>query len=746
MAEPPTASPELAAPGARDELLATKLHIPRTRPDFVARPQLTDRLTNGTAGAIVLVCAPAGFGKTTLLADWARRSQRPVAWLSLDEADNDPARFWRHVAAALERVREGVGERVAGLLRPPPRSFEAVVTALLNELAAQPAEVALMLDDYHAIEAEPVHGSLVFLLEHLPPSLCLVLASRIDPPLPLARLRARRQLVEVRAADLRFTPEEAAELLHSAAGLDLPEAAVAALAERTEGWVAGLQLAALSLRGRTDVAGFLQSFTGSHRYVMDYLAEEVLDRQPAEVRSFLLETSVLERLCGSLCDAVIGRTDSQQLLEAIERANLFLMPLDEVRGWWRYHHLFADLLRARLARERPERVPALHRAAAAWSEAHGLVDDAIRHALAADDHEWVLRVAEQHITAAMARSEGATLTRWLAALPTEVVRSRPRLCLLQAYRALGEGRPVPLQRWLQDAEQALAAADAAAAAPSEPAPVGWAAGWLTNVPGSLAVLRAELARLRGEPKRTIELAREALAGLPAGRHILRSLASWNLARGRWLAGELAEAEPALAHIVAERLAIGEHYLALIACWDLGRVQATQGRLRAATATYRRALESGAEAGPAAHPAVGIAHVGLAEVLCEQDELDAALDQVTEGVQRCRQLAYPLPLTAGLVTLARIRQVRGDWAGALAAIAEAGEVGPSPEVVDLFNPAPVQRARLLLADGEVDQAARWAGHPRAGRRRRAELREGARAPGPRAGAADPTTTAAGTRAA
>jgi LuxR family maltose regulon positive regulatory protein len=311
---------------------------------------------------------------------------------------------------------------------------------------------------------------------------------------------------------------------------------------------------------------------------------------------------------------------------------------------------------------------------------------------------------------------------------------------------LGEGRPVPLQRWLQDAEQALAAADAAAAAPSEPAPVGWAAGWLTNVPGSLAVLRAELARLRGEPKRTIELAREALAGLPAGRHILRSLASWNLARGRWLAGELAEAEPALAHIVAERLAIGEHYLALIACWDLGRVQATQGRLRAATATYRRALESGAEAGPAAHPAVGIAHVGLAEVLCEQDELDAALDQVTEGVQRCRQLAYPLPLTAGLVTLARIRQVRGDWAGALAAIAEAGEVGPSPEVVDLFNPAPVQRARLLLADGEVDQAARWAGHPRAGRRRRAELREGARAPGPRAGAADPTTTAAGTRAA
>jgi LuxR family maltose regulon positive regulatory protein len=706
MAEPPATTPSAAATAAPAELLATKLHIPRTRPGFVVRPRLADRLAQAQGGELTLVCAPAGFGKTALLADWARRDPRRVAWLSLDAADNDPSRFWRHVAAALDRVRAGVAERVAGLLRPPPRLFEAVVTALINELAAQPNEVALVLDDYHAIQAGPVHASLVFLLEHLPPSLCLVLASRADPPLPLARLRARGQLTEVRAADLRFTAQEAAELLRAAVGSDLPEAAVAALEDRTEGWVAGLQLAALSLRGRTDIAGFLQSFSGSHRHVMDYLAEEVLDRQPEPLRTFLLETSVLERLSGSLCEAVTGRADSQQLLEQVERANLFLMPLDEGRGWWRYHQLFADLLHARLARERPERLPALHRAAAAWSEEHGLVDDAVRHALAVD-HEQVLRVAEQHITAAMARSEGATLTRWLAALPTEVVRSRPRLCLLQAYRAVGDGQPGPLQRWLDDAERAVAAGGAATApAPSAPAPAGWAAGWLTNVPGSLAVLRAELARLRGEPNRTIELARQALAGLPAGRHILRSLAAWNLARGHWLAGELAQAERALVDIVAERLAVGEHYLALIACWDLGRVQAAQGRLRAATATYRRALGLGAQAGQAAHPVLGIAHVGLAEVLCEQDELEAALDQATEGVQRCRQLANSLPLTAGLATLARIRQARGDRSGAMAAIAEAGEVGPSAEVVDLFNPVQVQRARLLLADDEVDQAARW----------------------------------------
>jgi LuxR family transcriptional regulator, maltose regulon positive regulatory protein len=707
MVEPPATTSSAAATAAPDALLASKLHLPRTRPGFVARARLADRLAQAYEGELTLVCAPAGFGKTALLADWARRSQRPVAWLSLDEGDNDPVRFWRHVAAALDRVRAGVGERVAGLLRPPPRSFEAVVTALVNELATQPNEVALVLDDYHLVHAPPVHGSVEFLLEHLPPSLCLVLAGRADPPLPLARLRARGQLTEVRAGDLRFTPEEAAELLRSAVGPDLPEATVAALEDRTEGWVAGLQLAALSLRGRTDIAGFLQSFSGSHRYVLDYLTEEVLDRQPEPLRGFLLETSILERLSGPLCAAVTGRADSQQLLEQVERANLFLLPLDEVRGWWRYHQLFADLLRARLAREQPERLPALHRAAAAWSEEHGLVDDAVRHALAVNDHESVLRVVEQHITAAMARSEGATLNRWHTALPIEVVRSRPRLCLLQAYRAVGDGQPGPLQRWLDDAERAVAAGrDAATAALSEPAPAGWAAGWLTNVPGSLAVLRAELARLRGEPHRTIELARQALARLPAGRHILRSLADWNLARGYWLAGELTEAERALDAIVAERRAAGEHYLALIACWDLGRVQAAKGRLRAAAATYRGALGLGAEAGPGAHPALGIAHVGLAEVLCEQDELEAALDQVTEGVQRCRQLANSLPLSAGLATLARIRQARGDRPSAMAAITEAGEVGPSPEVVDLFNPVPVQRARLLLADGEVDQAARW----------------------------------------
>ena len=349
-----------AATSERDVLLATKLNVPGLRPDLVPRPRLAQRLDEGRGRGLVLVCAPAGYGKTVLLAEWVRRGRHPVAWLSLDAGDNDPARFWRHTVAALDRVRPGISERMGPLLGPPaPPSFEPLVTALINEVAGQPdADEALLLvlDDYHVISSQLVHASLGFLLEHRPPGLHLALTSRSDPPLALARLRARGQLTELRAAELRFTPGEAAALLQQVAAapggarLDapLPDAVAAALAARTEGWAAGLQLAGLSLRGQADVDGFVAAFTGSHRYVLDYLAEEVLERQPGRVREFLLETSVLERLSGELCDAVTGRPGSQALLEQVERAGLFVVPLDEVRGWWRYHHLFADLLRARL--------------------------------------------------------------------------------------------------------------------------------------------------------------------------------------------------------------------------------------------------------------------------------------------------------------------------------------------------------------------------------------------------------------
>ena len=445
MAETPAAAPAGVAVSGHDVLLATKLHLPRPRPGFVPRPRLVSRLDEGLDRGLVLVCAPAGYGKTVALADWARRSGRPVAWLSLDAGDNDPVRFWRYVVAAVGPARPGVAGRLLPLFGPPPpSSFDGPVTALINELAAQPGdgEAVLILDDYHLIDAGPVHESLLLLAEHLPPGLRLVLASRSDPPLPLGRLRARGQLAELRAAELRFTADEAAALLQQAAegaGTALSDADVAALTARTEGWAAGLQLAGLSLRGQADTAGFVAAFSGSHRYVLDYLAGEVLDHLDGQMRDFLLETSVLERLSGELCDTVTGRTGSQALLERVERAGLFLVPLDEARGWWRYHHLFAGLLRARLQAGRPARVAALHRAAAAWHQEHDLADDAVRHALAAGDAVWAARLIEQHFDAALQQGQRATIHRWLAALPADLVHARARLVLAQAWMAVVGG-------------------------------------------------------------------------------------------------------------------------------------------------------------------------------------------------------------------------------------------------------------------------------------------------------------------
>ena len=709
MAEPPAAAPVGVAMSEQDVLLATKLHVPRPQPGFVPRPRLVDRLDEGLARRLVVVCAPAGFGKTALLAGWVRSGNHPVAWLSLDTADNDPARFWRHTVAALDRACPGIAERGGPLLGPPPpSSFEGLVTALVNELDARPGEdeVLLVFDDYHLIDAQPVHASVEFLLEHLPTGLRLVLASRSDPPLPLARLRARGQLAEVRDGELRFTPDEAAALLREAAGPVLPEAASAALAARTEGWAAGLQLAALSLRGQPDPAGFVAAFSGSHRYVLDYLAGEVLERQSELVRGFLLETSVLERLSGGLCDAVTGRDDGQAMLEQVERAGLFLVPLDEVRGWWRYHQLFADLLRARLQAEQPGRVPALHRAAAAWSEEHGLAGDAVRHALAAGDPAWAARLIERHVDALLLRSEGATVERWLAALPAGLAGSRPRLLLAQAWMALDGSDVEAAEVALEAAERARAGAAGVADEPFEPS-AGRAVSPLANVPAAVALGRAYLAVLRGDDEGTAAFASRALAEVGEGEWLLESITRGQLARAQWLRGQLADAEHALSSAIARGRAAGQPTVAAWRCQDLGQVQRAQGRLDAAVLTYQEALDFTAPPGRPALPAAGIAYVGLAEVAYQRGELDDALRHVTEGIAACRQMNFTPSLAAGLATLAWIRQANGDPAGALEAIGEAGRAAPGPAVTGLLNPIPAQHARLLLAQGEVAAAAQWA---------------------------------------
>ena len=708
MAEPPAAAGPGTAAAERDVLLATKLHVPGPRPGFVPRPRLVQALGEGLARRLILVCAPAGSGKTALLADWAPSGNRPVAWLSLDAADNDPVRFWRHTVAALDRARPGIGERVGLLLGPPaPASFEGLVTALINELAAQPGdgEVLLVLDDYHLIDAQPVHASLAFLLEHLPPGLHLVLASRADPPLPLARLRAGGQLAELRTGDLRFSAEEAAALLRESAGADLPAAAVAALAARTEGWAAGLQLAALSLAGQADPAGFVAAFSGSHRYVLDYLAEEVLERQSEELRTFLLETSLLERLSGGLCDAVTGRDGGQAMLEQVERANLFLVPLDEVRGWWRYHPLFADLLRARLQQQRPGRVAGLHRAAAAWCEDHGLADDAVRHALAAGDAAWSTRLVERHADAFLLRSEGATLQRWLAALPAGLAGSRPRLLLAQARLALLSHRVEAAEVALDAAERALASAPGVADEPFEPS-VGRAASHLANVPAAIALGRTLLAVLHGDAERAITFGRRTLAEVGEAEWLLTSHANGYLGVAEWLRGQLAEAERVLSSSIAQGRAAGQPTMTAWGYQDLGQVQRAQGRLDTAAGTYRQALEVAAATSRTALPAAGIAYVGLAEVAYQRNELDTALRHVSEGIGACRQMNFTQPLATGLATLAWIRQAQGDAAGAREAMEEAGQAAPGPGVAGLLNPVPAQRARLQLAQGDVAAAARW----------------------------------------
>jgi ATP/maltotriose-dependent transcriptional regulator MalT len=702
MAQPFTTDPSGGA-AERQELLATKFHVPRA--GVVPRPRLVKSLGRVIGGGLTLVCTPAGFGKSTLLGDFARQSRRPTAWVSLDDGENDPSRFWRYVAAALDGVRPGIGEQVAPLLLGPQAPpLDVVVTVLINDVSAMPssAQIVLVLDDFHLITAPPVLESVALLLHRLPPGLRVALASRTDPPLPLARLRAGGQVAELRSDDLRFTLEETAAFLGETTGLHIPVSAIAELHERTEGWAAGVQLAALSLRDHPDPDDFVRTFCGSHRYVLDYLTEEVLARQTDDVVGFLLDTSVLDRLCGRLCDALTGRTDGQEMLEGLDAAGLFLIPLDEERRWWRYHHLFADLLRVRLQHERGERVQDLHRAAAAWHEEHGFPDEAVRHAAASGDLAWAARLIELNVEGLLRRSEGATLGSWLSVLPAETLRTRPRLCLAQAVRAAVESDTNKLDSLLTDAEGAFAIIGDEPHVPS----VERRMSVLTNIPAAIAFLRADLARLRGDADAAEASDETALGYLSEDDWLLGSHVRWNLGVAEWLRGRLARAERLLAGVFDERRAAGEGYLAMRVAYDLGQVQRAQGRPGAAFETYRLGLLIASESGREL-PAAGMAHVGLATLLYERGELDAALDHAFKGVALSRHLAFTQPMASGLAVLAWIRQAQGgDASGALDAMDQAEGVGVGPDVVALLNPVPALRARLQLARGEIDDAARW----------------------------------------
>jgi LuxR family maltose regulon positive regulatory protein len=534
-------------------LLATKLYIPSARTNVVLRPRLIARLNEGLHRKLTLIAAPAGFGKTTLVTAWLAACDRPTAWLALDEGESDPTRFLTYLVAALQTIAPTIGAGVLAALQsaqPPPP--EAILTAVLNDIAAVPDAFVLVLDDYHRVDAQPVDQALAFLLDHLPPQMHLVITTREDPQLPLARLRVGDQMTALRAADLRFTPAEAAAFLTEAMGLRLSAADIAALERRTEGWIAGLQLAALSMRGRADIGQFVRSFAGDNHYIVDYLVEEVLQRQPERVRSFLLQTSILDRLDGALCDAVTGQERGQAQLEALERGNFFVVPLDDQRHWYRYHHLFADVLATHLRAEQPDQVATLHRRASAWYAQHGSAADAIRHALAAADFARAADLVELAATAMSRSRQGAALLGWLKALPSEVVRARPVLSVTYAHLLLDGGEVDGVESRLRDAEAWLETAAASRAQPGAPAAAMLVMDEATfrRLPGAIAVARAGQSLAQGDLANTVKYARRVLDLVPEDDHLSRGGAAGFLGLAAWTSGDLEAAHQTYAAGIA----------------------------------------------------------------------------------------------------------------------------------------------------------------------------------------------------
>jgi LuxR family maltose regulon positive regulatory protein len=683
-------------------LLTTKLYIPPIRPEMVPRPHLIEQLSTGLRSGrkLTLISAPAGFGKTTLLSEWAADCKRPepevrFAWVSLDQGDNDLARFWAYFIAALQRIHVGIGEAALAMLRSPkPPPAEAFLTGLINEITAAGLEpFALVLDDYHLIKTQPIHEALAFLLDHLPPQMHLVVATRADPPLPIARLRGRGQLTELRLTDLRFTLDEATEFLNQVTGLSLATDDVATLASRTEGWIAGLQMAAVSMQGREDAASFINAFRGSDRYILDYLVEEVLQRQSDTVQTFLLQTSILDRLTAPLCNAIVdspppmgeglGVGASQATLETLERANLFIVPLDNERQWYRYHRLFADLLRQRLLQTQPEQASILHRRASEWHEQNGFMGEAIEHALSAEDLERAARLIEQSAEAALMRSEAATLLRWVDALPDELVRARPTLCLFHAWALLLGGRPI------DQVESRLQSVDRD-----------------DDLAGKAVSLRAFVAIFQGQVQRAVELSREALEQLTEDDLFLRSIATWMLAISDMMDGDLVRSNQALGEIARKSQEAGNVMIAVMTTCTLAELHLTQGELGKAKAIYHQALEMATDPQGQRLPIAGMALIGLGELEREWNDLERAERVLTEGIAQVEQWGE-IGALDGYIFLAHVKQARGDVAGAADAIQKAQQLAvrfDATEIDDVL--AGAHQAYLFVLQGALEPARRW----------------------------------------
>ncbi|WP_305072121.1 LuxR C-terminal-related transcriptional regulator [Pseudarthrobacter sp. BIM B-2242] len=720
-------------------MMATKLYVPAPRRGFVVRPRLLEKLRLGAESGLTLVSAPAGFGKTALLADWLAAGagpERRVAWLSLDPGDREPAVFWSSVIASLQSAMPGVGSAALELIGSQPLATELVLTTLVNDLVNDLADVTrdvardvwFVLDDYHTVDSQAIGTGMTYFLEHLPPQVHVVVGTRSDPGWPLARWRARGELVEIRAADLRFTPDETAAYLNDVAGLDLPAEQVTTLDQRTEGWIAALQLAALSLRDHEDAAGFIERFAGDHRYIVDYLVEEVLEHQPEAVRGLLLHTAVLDRLTGPLCDAVTGRDDGSAMLVALERANLFVVPLDDRREWYRYHHLFADVLRGRLLSEEPGHIPLFHRRASHWYEAHGHVEDAVRHALSGQDFEHAARLVERAVPVLRRSRQDVVLFGWLKELPDLVIRRSPLLSVFYGGMLMASGDLGGAEQRFDDAERALAdralaeraamdpaAADRAAAgedmvaverATASSGPEGAAAAELEMLPATIAMYRASLAQARGDVAGTSAHARHALELAGPDHHFARGAAGAFLGLAAWAEGDVQDALETFTQAVASLRAAGNLLDELSSTVILADMWLAAGRPSEARRICLTALRQAEARGDSMARASAELHVALSEISREAGDLGSAKDHL----QAAAPFVHNGPITESryrwFVASALVAREEGGVGGAIGYLDQAEQLfrpGFFPEV----RPIPTIKARVWIRAGNLSGAAGWA---------------------------------------
>jgi LuxR family transcriptional regulator, maltose regulon positive regulatory protein len=685
-------------------LLETKLYVPSRRGGVVARPRLSERLERGAKAKLTLVSAPAGFGKTTLLAEWlttAPAGRRSTAWLSLDQSDNHPSAFWTYLITALQSAVPGVGASAISLLQSPqPPPIESILATVLNELSAISEEVVLVLDDYHAIDARDIQDGMVFLLDHLPARTHLVIASRADPTLPLGRLRAGGELTEIRAVDMRFSPDEAAAYLNEVMDLNLTAEDVRALESRTEGWIAALQLAALSMRGRDDRAGFIASFAGDDRYIVDYLVQEVLQLQPERIRGFLLQTSILDQLTGPLCDAVTGQTGGSAMLEALDRGNLFVVPLDDRRRWYRYHHLFAEVLQTYLQSEQPDHVSDLHRRASDWFEAHGERSVAIRHALAGRHFERAAELVELAIQELRRTRQDALLLSWLEALPADVIRFRPVLSIGYVWALLAAGNLDGAEARLNDAERWLDTTHP----PHQMDVVDEEE--FSRLAGSIAVYRAALAQVRGDVPATVMYAQRVLDLVPEDQHLQRGAAAALIGLAAWADGDLETAYRTYSSGMADVQQAGNISDAIGGAIALADIRIAQGRLHDAMHIYADALHLAEAQGEPPIRGAADVYVGMSEIHCERNDVSAAAADLVTSTELTERTGFPHNRQRWCVAMARIRRARGDLDGALVMLEEAERLDTrdfSPDV----RPVDALKTRVWLAQGRVGEAVSWA---------------------------------------